>query len=104
MNRQFKLSKIFLTAILLVSTTVVVQAQSSEWTVPQSEDNVGLSTSPEAEEENGPTLTPANPNHNPPPPQATPPVGLPINDWIPGFLLIAGVFGAYVVKTTRKEA
>ncbi|TQD40684.1 hypothetical protein [Haloflavibacter putidus] len=109
MSRRTNFRNIFLTATLLVATTVVVQAQNNEWTVPQNnDDNIGFTTQEPQEEDNNPTFTSgnSNPNSNPPTPQAAdaPPPGLPINNWVPGFLLIAGVFGVYILKTTRKEA
>lgn len=103
MSRQSKFRNIFFTATLLVATTFVANAQSNEWSVPQNhEDNVGLST-PEPQEENGPTFTPVDSNQAPPTPYADPPPpGLAIDNYIPGLLLIAGIFGVYMVKSTQK--
>lgn len=111
MNIRPRVQIILIAAALTLSTGFSLHAQSStnEWTVPESENssNTGIydadyNTSEDNdghyELNQGPPVASASNGGNPPPP------GLPINNWIPAFLLIAGVMGVHALKRKPKKA
>lgn len=113
MNIRPRVQIILIAAALTLSTGFSLHAQSStnEWTVPESENSskIGIYDSEynPSEDDNdgghyvlnqGPPVDNASNGGNPPPP------GLPINNWIPAFLLIAGVMGVHALKRKPKKA